>query len=222
MDSRYNISIINGCECKIRTTLRDIIDKGLKPVLENITTVIAASLTNNSLFKQYPVEYLFTIGNTFNIKQDSLIFKAYNNILERKLKCSIESKEKDIQIFVIKESLCQLLKPVIHKKPYMLDNHVIGSLCQISKETYAIYHNHGASSIRVLDPNTGLEDSKYGNLEDVEGEEAARIFIRKGQLIPNTGIIKKFRLNLDKYITSGNLLLEMSNIRHSLILTIHI
>jgi hypothetical protein len=59
----------------IEICLCNIIDIGLNPVIQKITTIIAASLANTGLFGNYAVDSLFVLGNVFALPHESAILQ---------------------------------------------------------------------------------------------------------------------------------------------------
>lgn len=151
MDGIEIISINDTCECSINVTLRSIIDNGLNPILKNITTIIAGSVVNKNLFGYYTVDHLFVLGNIFNLKQESLIFTKYINILQHKLVDSFELKEKFCKIFILKETLYQILQPIIEKKQYIYESFIDGIPDQVFTNTYILYECSEESK-NILNP----------------------------------------------------------------------
>lgn len=138
MDLKIKLKINDRCDCNISIFLRDIIELGLKPVMENIATVIAASLIDKELFGYYEVNYLFVMGDPLNLSYGSTIYNAYSTIAQQAIDVGVYSKEKDTQIFIFRDSFCQLIQPGTRSKPYMYERFVTGTLCQVSSETYAV------------------------------------------------------------------------------------
>lgn len=138
MDKKKQITISNTCDCNIHLSLRNIIAFGITPVIQTITTIIAASVANTDLFGNYAVDFLFILGNVFALAQHSSLYTAYTMILQNLSEESIELKEKDTQGVTFWESLIQLLQPVMHEKPYMYESFSIGCLHQVSRETYGV------------------------------------------------------------------------------------
>lgn len=211
MESIKKIAISDTCDCSIYVSLRDIVDNGLNPAIQAITTIIAASL--NSIFEKYTVDFIFFIGNIFSLLQGSPIYTAYTNMLQEAFDSSIELKENDTKVFMIKESLCQLLQPATHERPYMYDGLTIGSLYQVSKETYVLYPGKDPDGIAdVDDVEVRLLGSSYknANVNDVCDMGSAMVILRKGQMIPNTGLVKQFKL-FSKTSKAGYLYFRPSN-----------
>lgn len=157
----------------------------MKPVIQNITTTITASLSNTALFGSYAVDFLF------NISHDSPIYTAYTMILKEKIDVSVELKEKDTKAFILRE-ICQILKPAIQKQPYMYDSFVIGNLHQISRETYTIYFTHFSDRYGNELQGSVYNKSKKGDFESFIGaKDTAIVILEKG---PNIFICKKYIL----------------------------
>lgn len=119
-------------------SLRDIIYIGIKAVIGTITTIIAASLVNTTLFGNYDVDFMFVMGNMFNLTHGSPLYTAYIMILQEETKDNIGLKEKETQCFILEECLYQLLQPVIQEQPYMYNSFSTGILHQVASATYAI------------------------------------------------------------------------------------
>jgi hypothetical protein len=208
MDDKKSIRISNVCDCTIHISLRNIIEIGLKPVIRNITTDIAASLRNNELFGNYIVKSLFIIGNMFTLSYKSPIYTAYAMILQKEIDLSIELKERDTQGFVLRQDLCRLLQPNLGKKPYMCDSFVIGNLNQVSKETYIIYAEPNGFLSSVTPKKKTSAKSKDDETIFLGNEDAAIVILQKGQLIPNKGISKRFKYDNNQAMSLklGNML----------------
>lgn len=124
------------------------------------------------------------------------IFAAYTTTLQEALESSIKLKETGIKMIILHESFCQLLQPVMHEKIYLYDSLSIGSLYQASKETYVIYlKNYNSDEIGL---SIWGKSYKIDGANNVGGMGAAMIILRKGQLFPNTGLVKQFKLTSKK------------------------
>lgn len=191
LDNKKHIKIGTNCNCRIQTSLRHIIDIGLKPALENITTIIAASIENTELFGKYNVKYLFLLEEMFALKYHCPLYNAYTRLLQHTIEDSLEFKEKDLQAFVLKESIYRLMQPENHKQPCMYDRFVTGNLQQASSETYGI---------RIVEPpppsqsNFFLTSQSYksNGTITIRGGSSAIVVLQKGQMVPDTGVIVQF------------------------------
>lgn len=148
MDGKKSIRISDLCDCSILISLRNIIDIGLRPIIQNITTDITASLTNTNLFEKYEVHFVFIIGNIFALSYNSPIYIAYTMIIQDEIDLSIELKEKDKQGFIFQEGFCQLLQPNMHEKPYMYDSFFYRkSTSSINRNVWNIYFEYYYSRV---------------------------------------------------------------------------
>lgn len=153
--------------------------------MQTITTMITATIENIELFKDYSVDYNFVLGNLFNISLDSQLYTVYVKLFQEALDKSIECKEKDLQGFVLSQSIHQLLQPIMHTKPYMYDSFKFGILQQVSKETYGIYVNEFYKNDKRYGSNqTKLYLPSNDNII-VGGKDSAMIILRKGQSVEN-------------------------------------
>ncbi|KAG2213114.1 hypothetical protein INT47_011263 [Mucor saturninus] len=124
MDKIQQIKLSHTCDCTFDLSLRTTIEVGLKPVVEGITDTIAASLTNDDLFGNYVVDFLFILTELFPFVYDCPNYTAFTRILKEAMDSSIQSKEKDTPVYVLEESLCQLIQPAIDKQPFMYDSFI--------------------------------------------------------------------------------------------------
>lgn len=192
------MKISKTCNCTIHITLRDIIDIGLKPVIKNITTSIAASIVNTDIFGNYTIDHLFILGDIFAVSNVSPLYNVYRLNLEKSIAVSIRSKEQDTQGFVLKETLHQILQPTLGKQPYMYDSFLKGDLYQVASETYGLsiklepYNREASYFMSCKENNISVSDKKL-----------AMIILQKGQMIPHTGIRQKFNIkhkNMTSYL----------------------
>ncbi|KAG2201453.1 hypothetical protein INT47_001502 [Mucor saturninus] len=185
MDSKHEFKVSDECSCKITLLLRDIIENGIKPVIQDITTTIAASMANTELFGHYEVGSLFILGNPFSLSKCSPLYAAYTMIVQKEISIAMELKEKDINGFVLQESFCQLLEPVTLTRPYMYDRFIRGVLTVVSNETYGI---HMLGDSRPLRPKC----AKRSDTVAKDGEYL--VFLQKGEPIPKTGLATIFEI----------------------------
>ncbi|KAI7873149.1 uncharacterized protein EV154DRAFT_103029 [Mucor mucedo] len=187
MDSKIQLNINTKCGCSISIFLRDIIEVCLMSVIESISGDITASLTNKKLFENYVQKYIFVFGDPFNLAQGSMIHIAYTMIMQKAMDDVVYMEEKDTKIFVLRESIFQLLETFLSgKKPYMFERFVTGTLCQVSSNTYGIrilfsYISRSMSFTRINSDgdikNTIADDGSY------------LVFIQKGKPVPTKGFI---------------------------------
>lgn len=224
MNIKEKIKISNTCNCSIQLSLRDIIDIGIKPDTQNITTIIAASLVNTNLFGNYAVDFVFILENPYTMAQDSPIHAAYKRILQEAIDGSIALKERDTQGIVLRENLCQLLQPVTRERSLMYDSFSFGNLQQVSRETYGIrivdIRNSRTSQI-IYNPALSRVNDKGDVIKALRGE--TMVVLQKGQPIPNKGLIIRFHSELKDIkmdqLTLGNKLIF--NIKKLILIQIH-
>lgn len=194
---KFNID--NECSCGISICFLDIVEIGLKSVLDNITTIIAASLTNKELFGNYEAKYAFVMGNPFHLSQGSRIHKTYTTMLKKAIDNSIMLKEKDTEAFVLSESIWQLLETTL-TKPYMYDRFVEGALCQVSGETFAV-------RFPTSDPKTFYSFSRInrnGNFKStIPNDGSYLVFLQRGEPISKKGLVVKIKAENDSLANTG-------------------
>ncbi|KAI7877876.1 uncharacterized protein EV154DRAFT_525239 [Mucor mucedo] len=185
VDSEIQLNINTKCGCRISIFLRYIIEVGLISVIESITTDIVASLTNEKLFGNYVPNCIFVFGNPFNLGQGSEIHIAYTMIMQKAIDDGVYIKEKDTKIFVLRESIIQLLDTSsTGKNPYMLERFVTGTLCQVSSNTYMMR----ISSSNGLLPFTRINSD--GDIKNTTaGDGSYMVFIQKGKPVSTKGLI---------------------------------
>ncbi|KAI7873137.1 uncharacterized protein EV154DRAFT_102363 [Mucor mucedo] len=188
MDSKIQLNINTECGCSISIFLRDIIELGLMPVIESLATDIVASLTNKKLFRNYVPNYIFVFGDPFNLEQGSKIYIAYTMIMQTAIDDGLYSEEKDAKAFILKETIFQLLNPLVPKRtPNMFDRFVTGTLCQVSSETYGmrVDLNGFFPFIRI---------NSNGDIKNTIAEDGSYlVFIQKGKPVST----KSFRIQIN-------------------------
>ncbi|KAG2208761.1 hypothetical protein INT47_007860 [Mucor saturninus] len=122
MNSKIKFNTNDECACGIWIHLDLVMEAGLKSVAKNITAIIAASLTNQALFKYYEPKYLFVLGDPFSMSYGSSNHTAYATTVQRAMDDAIQSKENDTEAFVFRDSIEKLLETVQDVKPYMCDS----------------------------------------------------------------------------------------------------
>jgi hypothetical protein len=211
MDDEKELEISNKCDCHIH--LRNIVDIGLKAVVQNITSIIAASLDNREFFLGYEVDFLFVLGNIHILKYNSVLYTIYTNILQEAINVSIEVKGGDTQGIVLQESIYQLLQPVIKEQSYMYDSFSTGNLHRVSSNTYGIYVKK-LTLPGITEPYLSCIDCKDDSTNVTMTLDNTMIFLQKGQLIPNTGLVIKFKIgfkNMKRDAILHSCLLELGN-----------
>lgn len=189
MDYIKYMSISNDCTCSIGMSRRYIIDVGLNPVIQKMATITAASLTNYKLFGHYEVDYIFTLGNPFNLCPSSIHYNTYHTQIQRELDIGIYSKGKDAQGFALQESLAKLSIPITQSKPYMYDRLISGTLCQVSRETYGI---------RLIDKRNQFQKFYTNDCTTMIPDDGSYLVVlKKGQQIPITGFTINLRLGFE-------------------------
>ncbi|KAI7875827.1 uncharacterized protein EV154DRAFT_74322 [Mucor mucedo] len=179
MNSTIKLNIDDKCDCNIDIFLCNVIEVGLKSVMEEIAAVIAASLSNKEIFGNYETDYLFMSGDPFNLSYGSLIYNAYTMVAQQAIDDSIKLNQRDTQGFILRESFRKLLKPNTHNKPYMYDRFITGTLCQVSSKTHAVRFSSLYGAIKVeeiprdqplaeiisVENSKGVQSEKYNLLD---------------------------------------------------------
>ncbi|KAI7891430.1 uncharacterized protein EV154DRAFT_224255 [Mucor mucedo] len=198
MDSIIQLSINTKCGCSISIFLRDIIEVGLMSVIEGITTDIVASLTDKTLFGNYVPNYIFVLGNPFNLVQRSKIHTAYTMIMQKAIDDAVYIKEKDTKTFVPRESIYQLLKTFSsRKKPYMFDRFVTGTLCQVSSNTYGMRISFNFP----VEWMTFTRINSDGDIKNTIADDGSYlVLIQKGKPVPTNGHIIQINKPEGKFV----------------------
>lgn len=203
MNSKRKLYIGNTCLCGINISLRNIIEIGVKPTIEAITTDIAASLYNTQLFGNYLVNYLFVTGNIFDLPNNSAIGKTYTLLLIDAINKSIESKGKDTVGIALEESFFQSLRTEC-EAPFMCDSFYAGNLKQVSRHTYGIQIKSFKLAGITL-PFLRQQDSNGRDRTISESnDDGILVIIQKGEPIPIGGL--EINLTLEhNYIPDSSL-----------------
>lgn len=193
MDSEKKLKINEECDCCIGISLRNIIETGLKPVMKDIASAIAASLTNKILFGNYEVDSLFVLGDPFDLSYGSKIHTVYAMITQEAMDDGLHLKEKDTRLFVIRESLFRLIAPVTHSKPYMYDRFIIGTLCQVSSRAFAIRFIFEYTSYHMTFKSSSIRNRNEEIKKTIDADGSYLVIIQKGEPIST----KKLMLTYD-------------------------
>lgn len=194
MNFKTKLNINSNCDCSIILFLRNIIEKGLKPILQNISTIAVTSLTNTALFGNYEnIDYLFVLGNVFDIPYSSIIYTAYNVLLQDTITAGIESKGKDTQGIILQEQFYPPMQLSAHSKPYTIyKKFTTGTINLVSRKTYAIRFqmiiSQGKTGYAPFSC-TGCEEDNKNFI--IDGGKYL-VFLQKGQPIPSTGLAIQF------------------------------
>lgn len=206
MEFKQELNIGNECPCKVTLFLRNIIEMGIKPVIQDIATTITSSMNNTTLFSNYELDFLFVMGNPFNLPYRSTIYDAYIKLVQDAIDINIELKEKDTNGIVLHESFRQLLGAFTRSKPYLFDRFSLGTLNQVFRETYGIRFLTWRISSYI--PFSCIDFDEDG--ENIKVENGSFLVVaHKGQLAPITGLSLEFELyfkeRYDDSLRAGNL-----------------
>ncbi|KAI7873145.1 uncharacterized protein EV154DRAFT_102827 [Mucor mucedo] len=200
MNSKLQLDISIKCGCSINIFLRDIIEVGLTPVIENMAIDIVASLTNKELFGNYAPNYVFVFGDPFSLTYGSMIHTVYTMIMQKTIDDGVHFKELNTKTSVLKESIFQLLNSSVPKKrPYMFERFITGTLCQVPSKTYAL---------RILCNEPGMSYpfiriSSNGDIKNtIAGDGSYFVFIQKGKPLSTKG----FRIHINEKLDGSPIL----------------
>lgn len=193
LDDKISLSINALCNCTVFLSLRHVIHIGVKPILYEIATVMAASLVNTNIFGNYKVDRLIVIGNVFNIKDTSPIYREYTALLQVAVDEIIRQKEKDTNCFILHENLSRFLQITRDDKQHMLWSLTTGILQQVSSSTYCAIASLSDSK---NNPHKVLYKNKQGSTIRMDAFEykAAVLALQKGQSIKSMDFFKNYQL----------------------------
>lgn len=184
MTSEMSLNSNDKCACNISTLLRIIIEVNLKSVIEDMATIISATVTNKEIFGNYQVDKFFVMGDPFNLSFESSVFTAYTLTMQKAINEGFYSRGVDTQAFVLKESVRKLLKYTERSKPYMYERFVIGTLRQVASETYGLRF-----SSTQIQRYPFFRTGRNGHIRGVfENDSSYLVFIQKGKPVPTTGL----------------------------------
>lgn len=167
------------------------------------------------MFGNYAIDFLFILGDIFNLAHHSSLYTVYTKILQKVISASIELKEKDTQGLILREDLYQLLQPAIHQKSCFYDSFTLGDLHHVSRYTYGIYFKKLIVGSGINVKSLALPYINY----EVEGtagiirKGSNLAVLQKGQFIYNTEPVKNVKFiypNIENN-RSGQHMLEIGN-----------
>lgn len=129
----------SSCNCGIEFSIRDMMQIGIKPAINNIATIISSALLDPDFFGKYIVGHVFVMGTLFDgILPSTPINAALRQIILESIQDSNQFKVIEPKCFVLLKSVQELTKPTVGKKPFLNGNFGKGGvLRQLSKETYS-------------------------------------------------------------------------------------
>ncbi|KAI7893679.1 uncharacterized protein EV154DRAFT_600729 [Mucor mucedo] len=196
MNLHTKLNIGDTCSCHMVISFRLVIELGLELIIKRIVTMLAASLTNYDQFGNYKTDYIFVLGDPFNLSYGSPFYTVYTTILQKAMDDGIQANGRDTQAFVMQDSLSQLIylsKPI---RPNMFDRFIYGTLCQVPSNTYGVRFELKSGLCFPFIRVNGSGDIK----KSVNGcSENFLIFIEKGKPLSTTGAIIKITHEVTDY-----------------------
>ncbi|KAG2210945.1 hypothetical protein INT47_000102 [Mucor saturninus] len=199
LNKDVSLKISKHCECSIELNFRDIMDIGIKPILQNIAHIITGAVRNVQIFGHYEAGFILLTGDIFTLSSHTLMHEVYLNLLHSEFESSIKEKKINIRFHVLRESLTQFLQPYEHSKFYEYDCLINGDLQLVSSETYAIYiggfHNRDSNkeiSKPFLSFNNG---AKFGG-----DANTAMLILKTGQPISDKRNVTQLQVKLQNEI----------------------
>ncbi|KAI8641099.1 hypothetical protein BD408DRAFT_418617 [Parasitella parasitica] len=128
LDNYQQISVSNGCECRLDISNRLLIEVGIKPAIGGLATIIASTFASNSFFGQYNVSVLVVI-NGYDDESSSIL----KEVLQKRLQIH---RKKTVLFLGEKELMsCKSLGTWAVEKEQMLGE---GCYIQLSDTNYVI------------------------------------------------------------------------------------
>ncbi|KAI7890894.1 uncharacterized protein EV154DRAFT_234836 [Mucor mucedo] len=198
MDKIIHISVSELCSCEIQVCLRNIIDIGLKPIIQDIAENITGAVQNTAMFGYYSVEFILVTGNMFTLMYDSPLYGVYTCMLQSEIEHSLEAKKIDtIWLLVLQNYQNQLLKQAVHEKSYIYDEFRTGNLQRVFSKTYITYirdFRDQFSGEQASKPFLSFVDKNFKSTNFGGDENTAMILFKAGQSISDTKTIIRLKV----------------------------
>ncbi|GAA5800329.1 hypothetical protein HPULCUR_005756 [Helicostylum pulchrum] len=142
-NDKYIVQLSVSCNCKVCLMVNDIVEISFRHVLQDITSLLSASLINKEFFGKYwNIRYVFQLIHfNYNTQLQDAVMKMIKEINEDIM---IE-QEIDIPHYVIPKMLDQRLQPVYQQRLFLYKEFRIGALYHGDKiddcQTSRIYLN---------------------------------------------------------------------------------
>ncbi|KAG2237166.1 hypothetical protein INT48_004668 [Thamnidium elegans] len=209
-----------SCNCKVCLTVNDIIEISFQPVLQNITSLLSASLINKEFFGKYwNIKYVFQLIHfNYNTQLQDAVIKMLKEITED----ITTEQEVDTPHYVIPKILDQRLRPVLQQRTFLYKEFQVGALHHVYSDSYAVKFNKAGGDTHLtyksnwsdtkiisIDKETGFLLFKKG--DEIDDFQTNRIYYlnSKDQFVRITLCIEYYKLKtLDGLKSDGTIGLE--------------
>ncbi|GAA5798565.1 hypothetical protein HPULCUR_003970 [Helicostylum pulchrum] len=192
------IHLSTSCNYRVCLTVNDITEISFRPVLQEIISLVFASLINKQLFGKYRnIQYVFhLIRFNYNPKFQQILRK----ILKDETDEFLYEERIDIAHYTIPKLSNQLLQPVLQQEPFSYKAFQVGVLYHVYSENYGFSFDTQGGDISYKLKNK-ISDSKIISINN----KTAFPFFKKGNRINDNQIKRVFYLS-SKYETSSDYL----------------
>ncbi|KAI9359865.1 hypothetical protein BD770DRAFT_471686 [Pilaira anomala] len=191
------------CLCKVCLTEKDIIEIAFKPMLQEIASLVSASLINKNLFGNYTdIQYLV---NFMHFNNNTQLKNTLTCMLNDELDCLNLDRGVDLHSLTLPESPNQLLQPILFQRPFLYRQFQFGTLKQVVSDNYAI---------SLYQDTRGKFKSSYKNIitdtESIEfDDDNAFPLLKKGDVIRDGQFNRVFYLDQLQYNYGEELLIRI-------------
>ncbi|KAI8087260.1 hypothetical protein BDF21DRAFT_414035 [Thamnidium elegans] len=177
-----------SCNCKVCLTVNDIIEISFQPVLQNITSLLSASLINKEFFGKYwNIKYVFQLIHfNYNTQLQDAVIKMLKEITED----ITTEQEVDTPHYVIPKILDQRLRPVLQQRTFLYKEFQVGALHHVYSDSYAVKFNKAGGDTH-LTYKSNWSDTKIISID----KETGFLLFKKGDEIDDFQTNRIYYLN---------------------------
>ncbi|KAI9263515.1 hypothetical protein EDC94DRAFT_606987 [Helicostylum pulchrum] len=175
-NDKYIVQLSVSCNCKVCLMVNDIVEISFRPVLQDITSLLSASLINKEFFGKYwNIRYVFQLIHfNYNTQLQDAVMKMTKEITED----IMVEQEIDIPHYVIPKILDQRLQPVHQQRSFLHKEFQVGALNQVYSDNFG-FSFYPPNSLTYFAYRSKGSDTKINSVD----EQTIFLLFKKGDKI---------------------------------------
>ncbi|KAI9254786.1 hypothetical protein EDC94DRAFT_618433 [Helicostylum pulchrum] len=179
------------CECRVDLSVRDIIYLAFVPAFKEIATTIFTVIANKDESGNYM--NIYCVFGLIYFNRNEKFQKVLANLLKEEVVQCTDGKEIEVRCFVVPELPGQFSQPKIGQRSLLYQEFQVGSLSQVSSETYGFFATYLKGAMEEID--CSYTDNKSGKKVTKMYKNHIFPLLKKGEIIDSFGLNKTFFLD---------------------------
>ncbi|MBM6386424.1 MAG: hypothetical protein JSY10_20925 [Paenibacillus sp.] len=184
---RYN----DTCKCSVNFSAKDIINLAFIPTFKEIATTIFTVIANKDESGNYM--NIFCVFGLIYFNRNQEFQKILADILQEEVVQCIDGKEIEVKCFVVPDLPSQFLQPKAGQKSLLYQDFQVGSLSQVSSETYGFFATYLKGAMEEI--NLSYTEKKSNKKVTKMYKNHIFPLLKKGEIIDSFGLDKTFFLD---------------------------